>query len=101
MKSADYRAKYKEWDEHVKSAEQLVKDAKEGVDRANRVLLDAEGLLWRARFERRDCEDKFFLQVQREEALEADAKIIEEAEALLEQGRFDEDNAKLDERSAK
>lgn len=70
MKSADYRAKYKEWDEQVKVAEVLVKDAKEGVERAKRVLLEAEGLLWRAKYERRDCEDKFFLQVQHEESLE-------------------------------
>lgn len=101
MNSQDYRAKYKEWDKHVKAAEALVKEAKESVERSKRVLADTEGLLWQAKFERQDCEDKFFLQVQHEEALEADAKIIEEAEALLEQGHFDEANAKLDEKSAK
>lgn len=89
MKSVDYRAKYKEWDEHVKTAEQLVADAKAVVERSMRVLADAEGLLWKAKFERRECEDRFFLQVQHEEALEA-------AEAMVEQGRFDEANAKLD-----
>lgn len=71
MTSTDYRAKYKEWDEHVKAAEQLLAEAKASVERSKRVLLDAEGLLWKAKFERRECEDMFFLQVQYEEALES------------------------------
>lgn len=93
MTSPELRQRYKDLENTVKYAESLVQAAKDAADLAQLNVQSAEDALWRARFDLRVCEDHFLLQVQHEEALEAQ---VADAEALLEQGRFDEANAKLE-----
>lgn len=93
MTITDLRQRYKDLESTVKYAESIVQAAKDAAKLAQLNVQSAEDALWRARFDLRVCEDHFFLQAQHEEALEAKTA---DAEALLEQGRFDEANAKLE-----